>query len=600
VSSPFRKAVPVLATVITGLLAGTVPARATDVRREDPVCNAMHTFSVPADESVRAAQIMSGTVELGSYGTMRLDRNPTWADQPTLDLAGNRYQNSLHWALPLLREGTRPGPQAPAMTARFVQLLRDWVADHPVSRRGGWIDHPQYGGFRLGTWVCAQRLLTDPGQRAWVAAQERIDLSVQLKRFNTIGANNTMLNSQLAALAAAEDVGTPAQRNQALRNIDTLQPLLVNADGSDLEGAPGYGSYLSQILIRTERVLTAYQAVPLAIVVRENADREGDFLAQASRPDRYIESIGDGYLRRISSGVFAPDTAATWVLSSGRQGVKPARTYSRWQGGYVFGRSAWIKGPDESSSFYSLRTSTVAPATAHRHLDTTGVTFYSHGVSWIGDPGPYRYDTSALRRFITRRAAHSALIAAAPMTATAPGILIPGSPSKKADKTCVRDLAYESTAGIGLTRCVYYLRTIDVLVVQDVVTATRDAATVTQQWVLPPAVESVQVQPAGGFRLTGTTGTGLPRTAILLTSGAAQVKPAGPVLGQFGTSYGVRKPGTVISLPIKVLPGGTQQSLTALAPGDRPLTLTSRPTVDGRTALTVTAGTDRQAFVLAR
>lgn len=595
--APARVVVPVLAAVVTGLLA--LPAQAADARRDDAVCNAMHTFSVPKNESSQAAAIMSGTVDLGTYGTMYLDPDPTWVDQPTLDLAGNRYQDSLHWALPLLREGTRPGPEAAAMTARFVQLLQDWVLDHPTDRRGGWIDHPQYGGFRLGTLVCAQRLLTDPGQRAWVVDQERIELAVQLKRFSTRGANNTMLNSQLAAFAAARDVGTPAQRKQALRNINALRPGLLNADGSDVEGAPGYGSYLSQILVRTERVLTLYQATKSAAKARESVNQQGNFLAQATRPDRYIESIGDGYLRRISSGVFAEDAAATWALSSGRRGVKPTATYSRWQGGYVFGRSRWVKGRDESSTYYSLRTSTLAPATAHRHLDTTGVTFYSDGVSWIGDPGPYRYDTSALRRFITRREAHSALIAAAPMTGTAPGVLIPATPSKTADKTCVRDLAYETTAGIGLTRCVYYLRTIDVLVVQDVVTASRDAAFVTQQWVLPPQVGSVLEQPSGGYRLTGTTGSGKQRTARLLTSGPAQVTGAGPVLGQFGTSYGVQAPGTVISQPISVFSGGTQQSLIAVAPGDRPLSFARGTAADGRPTLTVTAGAARQSVILA-
>jgi hypothetical protein len=590
----------ILVAMVLGALALTGSAQAADVRRDDPVCDAMHTFSVPRNEATQAAKIMSGTVDLGTYGTMWLDPDPNWADQPTLDLAGNRYQDSLHWALPLLREGTRPGPEAAAMTARFVALLQDWVADHPAGQRGGWLDHPQYGGFRLGTWVCAQRLLTDPFQRAWVVAQERLDLAVQLKRFSTNGANNTMLNSQLAAFAAARDVGTPAQRKQALKNINALRPLLLNADGSDVEGAPGYGSYLSQILVRTERVLTTYGAVKSAAKARESVNRQGDFLAQATRPDRYIESIGDGYLRRISSGVFAEDTTATWARTGGKQGVKPTAKYSRWQGGYVFGRSSWVKGRDESSTYYSLRTSTIAPATAHRHLDTTSVTFYSNGVSWLGDPGPYRYDTSALRRFITRREAHSALIAAAPMTASARGVLVPAGASKTADKTCVRDLAYEKTSGIGLTRCVYYLRKIDVLVVQDVVTATKDAANVTQQWLLPPGVGSVVAEPAGGYRLTGTTATGKQRTARMLTSGWAQVAPAGPVLGQFGTSYGVQKPGTVISMPIWAAAGSSQQSLTALAPGDRPLTLVSGTAADGRPTLTVTAGSDRQTVVLAR
>lgn len=576
------------------------PAQAADARHDDLICNAMHTVSVPKDESKQAAEIMAGTVNMGSYGTMQLAADPDWAPQATLDLSGNRYQNSLHWALPLLREGTRGGVEADLMTARFVALLHDWVTDHPTDQRGSWIDHQQYGGFRLGTWVCASRLLVDPVERTWVADQMKIDLAVQLKRFTTNGANNTMLNSQLAAYAAAWEVGTAAQRTKALSNVNALRKMLLNADGSDIEGAPGYGSYLSQIFLRTERVLTAHNAVKSAAAVRTSINRQGKFLAQATRPDRYIESIGDGALRKIASGIFATDSTATWARTSGAQGTLPTKKYGRWEGGYVFGRSGWVKGRDEKSSYYSLRTSTKAPATAHRHLDTTAVTFFSNGVSWIGDPGPYRYDTSALRRFITKREAHSALIAAASMTTTAPGVLLPATSSKAADKTCVRDLAYEKTAGIGLTRCVYYLRTIDALVIQDVVTSTKSVANVTQQWVLSPQVGSVQEQPEGGYLLTGTTASGKSRTARMLTSGTASVAAAGPVLGQFGTIYGEQHPGTVMSLPITISVGQIQETLTLVAAGDRPLGFERTTAADGRPSLKVTAGSARQSFVLAQ
>ena len=595
-----------IAALVAGLTVSTLvslvqtQAQADVGRKDDPVCNAMHTFAVPKDESVQARQIMAGVVHLGTYGTLKLSENPNWKPQSTLDLAGNRYQASLHWALPLLREGTRSGPRADEMTARFVRILHSWVADNPVAERSSWVNHPQYGGFRLGTWVCANRLLTNPGDRTWVAAQARIDLAVQLKGFTTRGANNTMLNSQIAAFAAAEEVGTVAQQSQALSNVNALRRMLMNDDGSDVEGAPGYGSYLSQVLVRAERVLHTYGARWSAEQIRTSIDRQADFLAQSTRPDRYVESIGDGALRRISSGVFPEDTSATWVLTSGKQGVKPARTYSRWQGGYVFGRSGWVPGRDETSTYYSLRTSTMAPATAHRHLDTTGVTFYSHGVSWIGDPGPYRYDTSALRGFITRRGAHSALVAPGVMTAGARGVVLAGRPSKAADKSCVRDLAYEQAARIGLTRCVYYLRTIDALVVQDLVTAPKNAATVTQQWVLPPEVTSVDAQPEGGLELSGTTPSGKLRTARMLTDGPASVTAAGPVLGQFGTTYGVRQAGTVIRRSIDVPAGGSRESFTVLAAGDRPLSLTHGLAADGRLTVSVTAGSDRQTFVPAQ
>ncbi len=591
----------VLVTALLGPLSS--PAQAAAARREDAVCNAMHTLVVPTDESAVTAQIMAGNVTMTTYGSFWLAPDPDWTPQTTLDTAGNRYMQSLNWAVPLLREGTRSTPEAPAETARFVALLRDWVADHPVKQRGGWIDHVQYGGFRLGTWVCADRLLTkaaNAADRKWVRAQEKIDLKVQLDKFTTNGANNTMLNSAITAYAAAHQVGTAKQKTRALAHVNAVRKILLKADGSDIEGAPGYGSYLSQILVRAETVLKHYGATGSAAAIRLMINRQASFLAQATRPDRYIESIGDGALRKIAGGVFPTSSDANWVRTSGTSGTKPAAKYSRWTGGYVFGRSAWVAGKDEKSTYYSLRTSTTALATAHRHLDTTGLTFYSDGVSWIGDPGPYRYDSSPLRQFITRRDAHSALIANAPMTSSAKGVLLPQAlPSKAADKTCVRDLAYEKTAGIGLTRCVYYLRTIDALVVQDVVTATQGDAAVNQQWVLSPQVGNVLPQPDGSYQLNGTSKAGKARKARMLMTGWANVTTAGPVLGQFGTTYGKQTPGSVVQVPIWVAAGTSQQAITVIAPGDRSLSYIRGIAADGRPNLKVTAGAHSQGVVLA-
>jgi len=561
----------------------------------------MHTLTVPTDESVAAAQIMAGSVTIGHYGTMTLAANPTWKTQSTLDLAGNRYVHSLNWALPLLREGTRNTPTAAAYTARFVYLLKDWVKDHPVASRTALMNQPQYGGFRLGTWVCAHRLLTDPAQKAWVATQAKVDLAVQLKAFTLTGANNTMMNSQLAAYAAAEEVGTAKQRSTALANINALRPVLINADGSDKEGAPAYGGYYTQILVRTERVLSAYKAAAAAAAVRADIAAQGSFQAQATRPDRKFESIGDSPLSKITAGVFPGTSDATWVRTSGAKGTVPASTYSRWTGGYVFGRSGWVAGVDETSSFYSLRTSTQALAAPHRHVDTTGVTFFSHGVSWIGDPGPYQYDSSALRAFIGTRDAHSALIPPSTVTGATKAVLLSAKPSAAADKTCVRDLTYQKSSGIVLTRCVYYLRTIDALVVQDVVTSPTTATTIKQQWLLPPQVNSAVAEASGGALLTGTTAAGTSESARLLTDstvGATSITPAGAVLGQFGTTYGVHTPGQVVSLSIPVPAGTTQTALTVIAAGTDPLSIQHETpaTVGAVAPLTVSVGTRTQTF----
>ncbi|MFI7585899.1 heparinase II/III family protein [Spongisporangium articulatum] len=606
-----RKAIPVsVFALLSGiaLLVGPSSAAtgATGVRAEDAICNSMHTLKVPTDESAKATAIMAGTVDMGMYGTMKLAKNPNWKPQAGLDTAGDRYMNSLHWALPLLREGTRPGnKQAAAQTARFVALLHDWVADHPVADRTKWINHPQYAGFRLGTFVCAHRLLTDKSEKAWMAAQIKIDLGVLLAAFTTTGANNTMLNAQLAALAGAYEAGTTSQRAAAVANVAALRSTLMNPDGSDIEGAPGYGAYLGEILVRTAKVLTAYGLSGDADATRTLISRQADFLTQASRPDRRIESIGDGELKTIRTGVYPSTSSANWLATKGAEGTRPSTLYSRWQGGYVFGHSGWRAGNrDGLSSFYSLRTSTQAPLTAHRHLDTTSVTFFSKGVSWIGDPGPYRYDGSALRGFITKRGAHSALVPTGSMTTNAPGVVKYSSSSDLVDKTCVLDTAYQATTGVQLLRCVYYLRSLDALVVQDFVRTTGPAPTgssaVKQQWVLSPMVTSTAVAGGAQLRLDGVTATGLKRTGSFITTGDASVSPAGSTLGVFGTTYGKKADGTVVTVPLVAKAGGATSSVTTvIAPTDAPLSTQTGTSANGRPTLKVIAGADSQRFVLA-
>ncbi|MGH3423478.1 MAG: hypothetical protein ACRDO8_02040 [Nocardioidaceae bacterium] len=368
-------------SVLVGSTA-TAPAPAAAAPRVlDTVCDNMHTLGKLTQGSrERARSIMRGRVDLGQYGVLRLPRNPTWRPQRGLDLAGDRYQNSLHWALPLLKRGLIDGGRdGAAMRARFRYLLHDWVRDHPRGKRGYWVNHPQYAGFRLGTWVCSYRLLKRDSTRRWVAKQMRYDLKVALRGYSPY-ANNTMLNLQLSAYAAAREVGSRAQVREARGHVLALERRLVRGDGSDREGAPGYGLYFATIMYRTANVFEAYHANGAAGKTRHAIAEQSSFVAHASRPDRRLVTIGDTRLQKIPD-VFASSSAAGWVRTGGRKGHHPRKKYTRWSGGYAFGRSGWVAGRDRSSTFYSVRTNHAPTLGAHRHSDTTGVTVYADGVA---------------------------------------------------------------------------------------------------------------------------------------------------------------------------------------------------------------------------
>lgn len=586
----FRRALVASAGValLAGLLLpGSVPSHAAEPAAravvgpvDDLVCPDLFSYKDDSLKRKRARAVMTGVVDMEEYGSftipvdpVTLALRPTWRAQPTLDLAGNRYVDSLSWTLPLLRVGldlqadVQTAPEGAAMVTQFVALARQWVAVQPApAKRGVWVNHPQYGGFRLALFTCAVRELPDPVDNAWMVEQARAELAVQLGRFSVWG-NNTMLNSQLAAYAAAREVGTPAQQAQARANVLALVSRLTYADGSDVEGAPGYGLYLATIEARVAAVMGQYGATSDAATVRAAVARTAAFSVASSRPDRRIETIGDTEYRRIPATLYGPDSPATWVATSGELGSRPTDLFSRWTGGYVFGRSGWVAGTDERSTFYSVRTGATAPNAAHRHSDTTAVTWYSRGVSWVADPGPYRYDTSALRSHVRGRSAHSALVAKGGGAAfVAPARWVRTRSADGIDSTCVRDRSYESSARVQVVRCVHYVRDLDALVVRDVVRPTERRTELRQQFVLPPEVTRAREQ-GRLVALEAMTATQQERSATVSSTRTAEVKKAKGTRAMLGRDYGTREAGRLLRVPWSAPVGLSSSTTTVLAHG---------------------------------
>jgi hypothetical protein len=85
----------------------------------------------------------------------------------------------------------------------------------------------------------------------------------------------------------------------------------------------------------------------------------------------------------------------------------------------------------------------------------------------------------------------------------------------------------------------------------------------------------------------------------VLTTGTASVSAAGSELGVFGTTYGTRQDGSVLSVPITVAAGGATSSVTTvITTADGALSLSSG-SYHGLPTLRVTVGSSSQRFVLA-
>jgi len=537
-------------------------------------CTSLIPPKRPKKERTLAQNLMAGKVDMGKGGTYYLSERPNWRPQSGTDTSGDRHVNSLDWALPLLYRGVRVQNQA--MVERFRQLLYYWIEDHKGSR-GVWVDGSIYGGLRTQTLVCAAQTLNDP----IIAGAALRDSQTMLRSYRSnapiaYGTNNTELTRQTAALAAYCWVGDEAGRNRAWANVMAIARGLVNPDGSDVEGSPGYAQYIENLLLDVERSsatcgLPGEEISGLRALLYQ-------FVAQTMRPDFKMESLGDTVAEPMRGTFGLGDWRADWIRSSGTAGVPPTPIYRSFDGGYVFGRAGWNPAPGGADTYYSLRYSSSRPATAHTHDDGAGLTFYSRGVEWIGDPGPYRYENgSSLRWFMKSRPAHSSFTVSNVARTKSGGVRkVTGISEWQGggnDYTCLEDRTWGS---VNVTRCTTYVRSVDAFIVADYVSAKRlpgkkkkikraATRTLTQRWQITPGVGAEKYE-----NDILTLAAGDKRLDVYKSGpGNWNIRTArnGSSIGWFTGTWGEKVPGAVLSREVGMKPtADTQVLVTVLVP----------------------------------
>jgi hypothetical protein len=530
----------------------------------------------PKDTARKAARIRKGRVDMGIYGWFPLEAQPTWQPAATLDSSGNTHMHGLHWAIPLLYHGMATGNRA--LVDRFYEILGSWWTTFPPDLpRSSAQDQSIVAGMRLWTLTCASEMAVAAGQdQARWAAVAGVEALRLLDRFAIVpGTNNTALYAQSAALAASCQAGDAAGATRALGNLSALADHLVLPDGSDLEGSPHYALHTVQLLAKANRL--ADQCGLADERLDAARARAQEFLAFATRPDGTLETLGDSPGSRAKAADLSPGGPALFAATSGRTGQPPTARYRTFEGGYAFGRSQWGRSGGStrdttSATWYSVRTGRGPAPTAHTHDDIGSVTVMSRGIRWIGDPGPWRYDRSDLRRAVVARRAHSAVVVIPLPPAPAPSPSPPADPSapvapadpsapeqeppptpawippspvpasrltatssdRRADVTCVEDLTYPTAA---VTRCVRFDQRTGALVVEDVITA-RESSRIEGRWQVPPRVRVTRKGPVITLRSGGKRAT--------LTLGGTQAGAVSVSRSWFTTSYAAKALGRTV------------------------------------------------------
>jgi hypothetical protein len=207
------------------------------------------------------------------------------------------------------------------------------------------------------------------------------------------------------------------------------------------------------------------------------------------------------------------------------------------------------------------------------------VTFNSYGTEFVGDPGPYRYNSSAIRDYMVSRSGHSLIrvvekkpkkprkkkskSSALGLTTVAPraaGSSVLTADEDPFNQTCLKDRGYTAAR---ITRCVYYDSAIDGLVVVDTIKALKRIRA-DQRWQVPNGVTV-------STRSNGATLTSPEAAATMLFTGGGTVRKYRPTSkrqdGWFTNGYGELVKGTTLQRGATIAKGKKRTWISVLAAG---------------------------------
>lgn len=451
----FGVALATAATLAAGLVVGTAPvANAAVVARGGCGWQAgMATANPPA-------AIRAGALTLPQFRpvTLTLAGDIDWAVDPYRDPTWRLWFHSLKWAEAL----AAPGDTADLALARSIAT--DFMADNPDpgTNDGGWEDHAT--SLRTSMLVCMwQRSEGDAEFRGWVEPIIAAHAKALTDRY--VGPWNHGMMQNLALLGAGCALDVPAWRATAAPRLAEAARVSIDSQGAITEQAPGYSSFIQNLLRDIGAHLTACE-LPAPPGLAAQIAAVDLFAAHATRPGGTFVQLGDTNPVAPSAGM-GPYSA--WVASSGAQGTAPASTVGVYdQAGYVFGRDSWLNTRQQ----YTLR---FGPGRAvHGHNDHLSMTYWANGHDVLVDPGYSGYADPDFRRWQKSAQAHNVpIVDGATFNPDATAALVGKSAANGAQSWQLRDRAF---AGTERHRAVLVDDELRVMLVRDDLTSTKKRA----------------------------------------------------------------------------------------------------------------------------
>ncbi|GAA2204628.1 hypothetical protein GCM10009850_004640 [Nonomuraea monospora] len=455
--------------------------------------------------AIKVEEVMDGLVTFVKLPPVRLTTPVDWTANPHGNRSWALHLHTLRWMGRLVSAYERTGDQACLDRARAV--TDDWIDANPRHGAGvspwAWAEHAV--ALRAPALVCLSEHVHTP--RLWDSLAEHGEVLADPSLYRE--GHNHGLDQDIALLVVGCRLGRARWRDLAVRRMTASAELAVDAQGVLHEQAPRYGLYVHRRLgVALRAIRESGAEVPERLVARRRALES--YVAHATQPDGTLVPIGDSPADARADG-FAHEGPLVRVFD----------------GGYVFGRSAW---DDPSAAYYSIR---FGPGRRlHGHEDHLGLTYSAQGRRILVESGFHSYERTGYTDWTRSPQAHNVPI---PTT----GTFRPGTPthllhSSIGPSSQTYELA-DDAYGPLRTRRVTVNHDPDTVAVFDTVAS----GTLRSLWHFDPAFEvasrrdgAVVLRDPGGFHVTVLQfpGEGLAVRPALVSTGYLRTAEAVTVL----------------------------------------------------------------------
>ncbi|MGJ6966529.1 heparinase II/III domain-containing protein [Streptosporangium sp. G11] len=408
--------------------------------------------------AIKVAEVMRGRVTFVGLPPVDLGPDIDWRLDPYRNRSWTLNLHAMRWMGRLVGEYERSGRRE--YLTRATEIAGDWVRKSPRGGTGvspwAWAEHPV--ALRAPALVCLS---------AYVRATWLSDSLVEHAGILSDPAlyrqgHNHGLDQDIALLAIGCRLRRERWKDLAIRRMAESAEVSIDTQGALHEQAPRYGAYVHRRLGTAMAAIERCGAeIPAGLAARRTSLEA--YVSHATQPDGRLVPIGD-----------SPADTRPGGFPHGESTVKV------FDGGYVFGRTAW---DDPESAYYSIR---FGPGRRlHGHEDHLGVTYHAHGRDILVEAGFHSYERTAYREWTASPEAHNVpvVVGAAFREGTATR-LASSSMGRTRQSYTLTDDAY----GVSRTRSVLVCHGADLMAVLDTVPA---GAALRNLWHLGPSLRVV-------------------------------------------------------------------------------------------------------------